>query len=85
MTQVTTRFYLRLLARDEPGVIGKLGTTFGNNNVSLESVVQIGFQGEFAEIVVITHEVQEGDVHRALEEIRSLGPVDEIPSMLRVL
>ena len=85
MTQVATRFYLRLLARDEPGVIGKLGTTFGNNNVSLESVVQIGFQGEFAEIVVITHEVQEGDVHRALEEIRSLGPVDEIPSMLRVL
>ena len=50
-----TRFYARFLCYDVPGVIGHLGMSFGNHQVSLESVVQIGFQEECAEIVVVTH------------------------------
>jgi homoserine dehydrogenase len=66
-------------------VIGKLGTCFGNHGVSLESVVQTGFQGELAEIVVVTHDVREGDFRQALTEIQTLTAVDSIPSLLRVL
>ncbi|MGP1384195.1 MAG: homoserine dehydrogenase [Thainema sp.] len=82
---LVTRFYVRLLAKDEPGVIGKLGTTFGNHNVSLESVVQIGFQDELAEIVVVTHNVREGDFHTALGELQSYSSINSVPSILRVL
>lgn len=85
MAEVVTRFYVRLLAQDEPGVIGKLGTCFGDRQVSLESVVQIGFQNGLAEIVVVTHDVREGDFHQALNEIRSLSSIERIPSVLRVL
>ncbi len=80
-----SRFYARFLTQDHPGVIGKLGTCFGNHGVSLESVVQTGVQGELAEIVVVTHDVQEGNFRQALEEIRTLEAVDSIPSLLRVL
>lgn len=80
-----TRFYARFLCRDIPGVIGHLGTCFGKHQVSLESVVQIGFQKELAEIVVVTHNVREGNFRQALDEMRGLEAIKTIPSILRVL
>jgi homoserine dehydrogenase len=85
IAELITRFYARFLTKDQPGVIGKLGTCFGNHGVSLESVVQTGFQGELAEIVVVTHDVREGDFRSALTEINTLEAIDSIPSLLRVL
>ena len=83
--EIITRFYVRFLCRDIPGVIGHLGTCFGDHQVSLESVVQIGFQEELAEIVVVTHDVKEGNFRQALAEIKNLDSVASIPSVLRVL
>lgn len=85
ITELVTRFYARFLTKDQPGVVGKLGTCFGNYGVSLESVVQTGFQGGLAEIVVVTHDVREGDFRQALAEIENLEAIDSIPSLLRVL
>ncbi|MBD1862641.1 homoserine dehydrogenase [Trichocoleus desertorum] len=85
MTDLVTRFYARFLTKDYPGVIGKLGTCFGNHQVSLESVVQIGNQDGLAEIVVVTHDVPEGNFRQALEEIRSLSSISSVSSVLRVL
>jgi len=85
IANIETRFYTRFLCHDVPGVIGHLGTSFGNHNVSLESVVQIGFRDNLAEIVVVTHDVQEGNFRTALEEIKKLDAINSIPSILRVL
>jgi homoserine dehydrogenase len=85
MAELVTRFYARFLTKDHPGVIGKLGTCFGDRGVSLESVVQTGIHRHLAEIVVVTHDVREGNFHQALAEIRQLEAVDSIPSILRVL
>lgn len=83
--ELVTRFYARFLTKDRPGVIGKLGTCFGNHGVSLESVVQTGVQEQLAEIVVVTHDVKEGNFRSSLAEIRSLEAVHSVPSLLRVL
>jgi homoserine dehydrogenase len=80
-----TRFYARFLTRDLPGVIGHLGTCFGKHEVSLESVVQIGFRENLAEIVVVTHDVREGNFRQALTEILDSQAIDSIPSVVRVL
>lgn len=85
MAELVTRFYARFLTRDYPGVIGKLGTCFGSHDVSLESVVQTGFRDGDAEIVVVTHDVREGNFHAALNEIRTMDVVKTIASTLRVL
>nr|WP_155751736.1 homoserine dehydrogenase [Scytonema sp. UIC 10036] len=85
VAELVTRFYARFLTKDQSGVIGKIGTCFGDRGVSLESLVQTGFQGELAEIVVVTHDVREGDFREALTEIQNLPVIDSIPSVLRVL
>lgn len=85
IAELVTRFYARFLTKDQPSVIGNLGTCFGKHGVSLESVVQTGVHGELAEIVVVTHDVREGDFRQALAEIRNLEAIDSIPSLLRVL
>jgi homoserine dehydrogenase len=85
ITELKTRFYARVLTQDSPGVIGRLGTCFGNHEVSLESVVQIGLRDNQAEIVVITHCVPEGNFRQALAEIQAFDSVANVPSVLRVL
>jgi homoserine dehydrogenase len=53
--------------------------------VSIESIVQTGFQADRAEIVVVTYDVSEGDFYTALKEIEALDSIASIPSIIRVL
>lgn len=85
MEDLVTRFYARFLTQDYPGVIGKLGTCFGDQRVSLESVVQAGIRDGLAEIVVVTHDVTEGNFRKALAEIQQMPAVSKVASVLRVL
>jgi homoserine dehydrogenase len=85
ISELMTRFYVRFVTKDHPGVIGKLGTCFGDRGVSLDSLVQTDVKDGLAEIVVVTHTVREGDFHAALDEIRTLDAVDSVASLLRVL
>ncbi|MER3435416.1 MAG: homoserine dehydrogenase [Leptolyngbya sp. ERB_1_1] len=85
MKKLSTRFYARFLTRDYPGVIGKLGTCFGDHEVSLESVVQVGIRDGAAEIVVVTHQVQEGNFREALNQIEQMDAIEKVASVLRVL
>ncbi len=88
---LSSSFYVRFLCEDIPGAIGKLGTCFGTHGVSLESIVQTGFQGKRAEIVVVTHDVSEGIFESALAEIKGLdshgspSQLASIASIIRVL
>jgi homoserine dehydrogenase len=85
MADIVSRFYVRLLAEDAPGVIGKLGTCFGRHQVSLESMVQIGQHETRAEIVIVSHEVAEANFQTALDELREYGEIHSVASVLRVL
>jgi homoserine dehydrogenase len=78
-------FYVRFLCLDVPGVIGKLGTCFGAHHVSIESIVQTGFQADRAEIVVVTYDASEEYFYSALKEIEELDSIASIPSIIRVL
>jgi homoserine dehydrogenase len=86
----THRNYVRLRTRDEAGVIGKIGSCFGDAGVSIQSIVQFAAQAEDggdadAEIVVITHEVLEADFRRALARIEALPEVESVAACLRTL
>ncbi len=85
MADIVSRFYVRLLAQDEPGVIGKLGLCFGNHAVSLESIVQTGIHDDGAEIVIVSHEVTEANFQTALDEIRAFPEIASVASVIRVL
>ena len=83
MEEVITRFYMVLRVVDRPGVLAKIASVFGENDVSLESVVQKGI-GDSAQIVLITHEVRERNFRSARQGLERLEVVMEIPSVIRV-
>jgi len=83
------RNYVRLRTTDEAGVIGKIGTCFGQAGVSIQSIVQFERNAEAAEgraeIVVITHDVQEAQFRAALAAIEALVEVQAVAACLRTL
>ena len=80
--QISKKNYLRIICLDTPGVIGKIGDLFGNNDVSIESIVQLDANDNKAEIVVITHKVSNGKFEKSKKEISALPEVELIASQL---
>jgi len=68
-------------------VIGRIGSCFGDQGVSIRSIVQFETSGDpaDAEIVVITHEVQERNFRQALAAIKALPDVHAVCACLPTL
>ncbi|MCP9832299.1 homoserine dehydrogenase [Synechococcus sp. HJ21-Hayes] len=80
------RNYVRLQTGDQAGVIGKIGSCFGEEQVSIQSIVQFETSGSgTAEIVVITHEAPEARFRAALSAIEALTDVESVAACLRTL
>ncbi len=87
MNETVSKYYIRLAVMDDPGVLSRITKAFGDNNVSLSSVMQKGHnnkQGDAAQIVLITHTVLEANVQKALKEAQELDCLYEIKSLIRV-
>ena len=80
---VQSSWFIRLSVNDEPGVLASIAGTFGEHNVSIESVIQEG-RGDQAELVLVTHEAPEKDLNNSIEQITSLSAVTTVTSVLRV-
>ena len=74
-SRIRQRNYVRFNTEDAPDVIGRIGSCFGEQGVSIQSIVQFDACDEGAEIVVITHEVGNGAMQNALQAIASLPGV----------
>ena len=84
MDEVSTRHYLRMDVQDKPGVLARIAHELGENDISIETVVQRATVGDQAEIVWITHEAPNANVRRAKERIAQLPVVISIANWLRV-
>jgi homoserine dehydrogenase len=85
IADTTNAYYIRFETHDSPGVIGHLGSAFGDHGVSLHSVAQKGVANGAATIVLLTHAVQEKHIADALREISAQPTTKQIGVMLRVL
>ncbi|MBX2860519.1 MAG: homoserine dehydrogenase [Vampirovibrio sp.] len=82
----TNRYYIQVNTADTPGVIGNLGQACGKHGVSLDSVMQQGTHADGnACIVLLTHEVTEGEMQAALKDIEAQPTTQSIGAMIRVL
>lgn len=79
-----SKYYIRLKVADKPGVLASVALIFGNKEVSLKSVIQKGATGKTAELVLITHKVQEQNVQDALMDLKQLSSVLEVANVIRV-
>jgi homoserine dehydrogenase len=86
---LTTRYFLRVLTIDRPGVMASIATVLGDRGISLASVVQkesvvLGDDIPGAEIVLTTHTASEAAVQDAIATLRQMPVVKTVGSLLRV-
>jgi len=78
-------YYVRLMVVDKPGVFAAIATALGEENVSMESVLQHGRHPDGPVAVVLTiHETTEGAFMRALERMRTVEGVLDTPRAIRI-
>jgi len=79
------RAYLRLLVKDEPGVIAAVSETLAEAGVSIESFLQKPMENASGvPIVLTTHAVAESVLTAAIERIAGLPAVLDKPRLLRI-
>jgi homoserine dehydrogenase len=86
MSDVETRYYLRVSVFDRPGVLAKITGALGERGVSIEQLVQQG-RGSAdvpVDVVMLTHETREAFLLGALEKIAASDYVARPPRMMRV-
>jgi homoserine dehydrogenase len=82
---VRTRYQLRMDVADRPGVLAQVAGAFASAGVSIETVRQAPEPVDgVAELLVATHEADEGALAGTVETITSLSGVLAVTSVLRI-
>jgi homoserine dehydrogenase len=89
MSLLQSRYFLRLLTLDRPGVMAAIATVLGDRGISLASVVQkesvvLGDDVPGAEIVLTTHTANEAAVQEAMGILAHMPVVRTIGAVYRV-
>ena len=80
-----SRYYLRLVVLDQPGVIADVSAILRDQNISIEGLVQRGRDPDQpVPVVMTTHETRHGDIVGACELFRKLDAVVDEPCLMRV-
>ena len=82
--EVVSRFYLRLRVSNRPGILGAIASIFGKFGISIEAVTQREAVGEYAQLVVIVHQVEEAKMRDALAVLSEEETGAEVASLIRV-
>jgi homoserine dehydrogenase len=86
MSELVTRYYIRLTVVDQPGVLAQIATKLGDAQISIASVIQKEADpaSKTAELVIMTHEAREASMQEALRAVAALPVVTEIGNFIRV-
>ena len=84
MGAVETRYYMRFLVTDKPGVLAKIAGVLGRHHISIASVHQKERRAaRIVPVVMMSHEAKESNVRAALHAIDRLGFVKQPTVALR--
>jgi homoserine dehydrogenase len=72
-----SRYYLRFLVLDRPGILSKISGILGDNDISIASVIQKETEEEHEHVplVMMTHVALEADL------VKSIGAIDNLPEV----
>jgi homoserine dehydrogenase len=86
MSELKTRYYLRLNAPDRPGVLSQISRVLGDNSISISSVIQkeSDLAAQTAIIVIMTYPAWEKGMQKALRQLKELSEVNEVSNFVRV-
>lgn len=76
----SSMYYVRFDVKASEGTLAKIASVLGKNKISVKSVLQ---KSENT-LIVVTHEVKESVMRKALSEAEQLDGVDKISALIRV-
>jgi homoserine dehydrogenase len=83
---LASRYYLRLMAKDEPGVLAQVTKILGEKKISLAAISQREVDAaQSVPVVITTHTAKEGSVQSALREIDKLPTIVAPTVCLRII
>ena len=82
-----SRFYIRVMARDKPGVVAQYGKILGDHQISISGALQHEGTGpdSTVPVVITTHKTQEKNMTAALKELSRLDIISGKPVCVRIV
>ncbi len=86
ISDIETRYYLRMITVDRPGVLAKISKVMADKDISISSVIQkeSDVSHDVAEIVLMTYPAKEQAMQQAMDRISRLDVMQEIANFVRV-
>ncbi|MGY8692693.1 MAG: homoserine dehydrogenase [Verrucomicrobiia bacterium] len=78
---IESRYYVRLVVLDQPGVMAQISSILASHEVSLASVSQkeVGEDAERVSLIITTHVTTESSIESAVASLAGLETVEEKP------
>jgi homoserine dehydrogenase len=85
--EIVTRFYIRVMAKDEPGVVARYGKILADHQISISGALQHEGTGpgDTVPVVITTHRTQEKNMTAALAELRKIDIISGKPVCVRIV
>jgi homoserine dehydrogenase len=82
-----SRFYIRVMCKDQPGVLAKLSKILGDNSISISGTLQHEGAGpnNTVPVVIITHLTKQKNISDAMAKIRKLDVIGTEPVCIRIV
>jgi len=86
MEEVQTGYYLRINAVDKPGVLSDITTILGDQQISIEAIIQKepDEDATFVPVILLTQKVSEKNMNEAIRKIEQLDTVGAKIRRIRV-
>lgn len=85
-SEFNTSFYLRILAEDKPGVMAEISQILGDQQISIEAIIQKEPTPGSTKvpIILLTRKIVEGAMNTAIAKIEALASVEGKVTRIRV-
>lgn len=86
ISEVESRYYMRATVVDEPGVLGYITKAFGDNGVSLRSVIQRSkrHKGQYVTLVFETHKIKEANIIASIDAMYEVNGMKKMDNLIRI-
>ncbi len=82
-----SRFYIRVMCKDRPGVLAKIAKILGDHQISISGTLQHedGGPDNTVPVVIATHLTQQKNISAAVKEFKKLDVIGGKPVCIRIV
>jgi len=81
---IETQYYIRMEVEDRSGVLAKVASILGEQDISIETMIQKPATCGNANLLLSTHSAKEKDIKEALNKLTDTKVVNKQPMMIRI-